>query len=231
MTRFAQSDTKLRIKEAVLGAFAFNKLIPQFSEWKLVMMGVKVNLPAFLAVCSTMLAGVVISFVYASTPFDVKFGVAQESLLLGLTALVVGSLCASACLGPLNVGNQVLSRSHIMEWQVFGNAERATVHVGFNDDVLPAAALTFVLALISLHPFVNALVVGFAVVTGVRPVLNVPSHIVQSLYQIQRSAASKQGELLETPPSHVEGNQQPSYRYTCGRFRDYRSSEVCLITG
>ena len=44
-----------------------------------------------------------------------------------------------------------------------------------------------------------------------------------------RSLAS--GELLEPLTGHAEGNQQPSREYTLGRFRDYRSSLVCLITG
>lgn len=39
------------------------------------------------------------------------------------------------------------------------------------------------------------------------------------------------GELLEALPGHAEGNQQPSHQYTDGRFRDYLSRTVGLITG
>lgn len=40
----------------------------------------------------------------------------------------------------------------------------------------------------------------------------------------------KSGELLETLSVCAEGNQQPSRQYTAGRFRDYWSGKVRLIT-
>lgn len=231
MTWFAQSDAKSRIKEAVFGTFAFDKLIPQFSERKLVMVGVKVDLAAFLAACSTLLTGVVVSLVYASTPFNIEFGATQKLLLWGSTMFIVGSFFAYSAFGSFHIGYQPFTGLCVMKRQVFGDAVGRAVHPWADKNYTAATTLTFVLTLVFCYPLVNALVIGFAVIAGIGAVTNVPSHIVRLLYQIQRSFASKQGELLETPPSYVEGNQQPSYRYTCGRFRDYRSSEVCLITG
>lgn len=56
-----------------------------------------------------------------------------------------------------------------------------------------------------------------------------PAHLPSGI-RFNRGQQCKWGELLETRLAQAKGNQQPSQKYTSGRFRDYWSGEVRLIT-
>lgn len=114
-------------------------------------------------------------------------------------------------LDPLNSLRVQSPTTEVMSLQISGNTTRYAVVVSVNNDRFATAASTQPSSVVG-NPIRDCFVGWF--------------HL-----DLLKSTDLASGELLEPLPGNAEGNQQPSQKYTSGRFRDYLSRIVGLITG
>lgn len=193
------------------------------------MVCVQVGGLAFSAMCAAVLAGVTIALEYGVSPSYVWLGLTQYLLLLGYASSPTGGFIACTLPSTLNCCDQKLLGLSIVPRDEAWDAKALAVHMRLDNDWASTSALAKMLTLVFSNPTIYAAIVCAAMITGVG-FANRPTHSPYGI-RFNRGLQSKWGELLETRPTRVEGNQQPSQKYTSGRFRDYRSGSVRLITG
>lgn len=209
MALFTKSNSQFKLEQIRASQNAGFVCRPKFAKGNY-MMGVKI------AMLCTLLACPLISHKYSAPPINVRLGLAENFLSFGSAMSPVGCVLSSSFMCHDGITLAKLQGFAVMPRDEFGNAKTDTVHIGFDFNNPTTSTTTVVFPLVFFNPQVNTFVV-------------VPRHVLESSI-IVGVLQVKEDELLETLPQSG-GNQQPSLQYTEGRFRDYRSGSVCLITG
>lgn len=203
MTWNTQRDAKSQVKQTRLITTALYKFLPQSFERDYVMVSVQVAV-----VCAAILAGVTVALEHASSPRNIRLGLAEYLVLLGYAAFPVMGLLAASITCAFRLRYQELFGAQIVERQELRDSDASSVHVRSDANCFSASTLAKVSALITRYPKVNAAIVCAAVIAGIL-LSDGPAHVTQYI-RFNTDLQVNGVNCWKPYRPMVEGNQQPS---------------------